>query len=128
MAFRSCKNRKSGLVTALFFALATTVATAYDIRDFGALPFDDSLYAEQTNAQAFMDCIVAANYTADKTVVVPWNHTFHMMPVWAGNFTNITITIDGVIKASKRHRHYPIFHNDKVRDLFYFGDTENVKI
>ena len=53
-----------------------------------------------------MDAIVAANYTEDaseREVLIPAGYNFHMMAVWADYFSNITITIEGNITASKRH-------------------------
>ena len=80
------------------------MSSAHDIRDFGAIANDDSLLTEQENARAFMETIVVANITDyDRTVVVPANFTFHTMPIWAYNITNITFIIDGTVKLSKAH-------------------------
>lgn len=76
-----------------------------------------------------MEAIVAANYTTtlEKEVYVPWNHTFHMYPIRAYNFTNITFTIDGTIKLSKNHHKFPLDKKDKIYSLFDFEDIENIK-
>lgn len=94
-------------LAAVCLVLLTTVHAIHDIRDYGAISDDDSLHAERTNAQAVMDAIVAANYTeglaeGDREVLIPANCTFNMMPAYAEHLTNLTITIDGTIKASKR--------------------------
>ena len=76
-----------------------------------------------------MDAIVAANYTTDgvREVLVPAGHTFHMFGVWADEFTNMNITIDGKIKLSKRHHKWPVV-NEKgnIRDFMMFSDIQNV--
>ena len=55
-----------------------------------------------------MDAIVQPNYTeSDREVLIPANCTFHTFPIWAANITDMTITIDGTIKASKRHHRWP---------------------
>ena len=110
-------------MTILLSALMATSAFArLDIRDFGAIPNDDSLHAERANAQAFMEAITAANYTdiaEDKEVYLPEDMTFHSMPVYAEYVRNLTITIDGTIKASKRHHVWPTVktYNKTTGDL-----------
>lgn len=75
-----------------------------------------------------MDAIVAANFTTDavREVIVPGNHTWGMLGVWADNFTNINITIDGTIKLSKRHHHWPLADEKNIRDFMMFNDIQNV--
>ena len=80
------------LVLCTAVLLASSLTSAFDIRDFGAIAEDDSLFTEQLNAAAFMDAIVAANATAEvseRVVHVPYNYTFYTMPIWAANITNI---------------------------------------
>lgn len=78
-----------------------------------------------------MDAIVAANFTSgdstERTVLVPSNFTFHMMPIWADNWTDVTITIDGTILASKRHHKYPL-KDDRVRMFMEFNEVQNLTI
>lgn len=93
-------------VTVLF--LAQACRAVQNILNFGAIPDSDTMAAEQTNAQAFMDALVAANYTTDREVLVPAGHNFNMFAVWGRYVNNITITIDGNITASKRYRHWPL--------------------
>lgn len=71
-----------------------------------------------------MDAIVAANFTTDavREVIVPGNHTWGMFGVWADNFTNINITIDGTIKLSKRHHKWPLADEKNIRDFMMFSD------
>ena len=116
------------LCAVLVLLLQLALARVHDIRDFGAIHDDDSLIAEQVNAQAFMDALVAANYTTGpvREVLVPANHTFGMLGVWGDNFTNINITIDGTIKLSKRHHHWPLADEDSIRDFMMFRDIVNV--
>ena len=40
-----------------------------------------------------------------------------MLPIVIGDLTDVTITIDGTIKASKRHHKWPT-HYDNVDHLF----------
>jgi len=40
----------------------------------------------------------------------------------ANNFSNLNITIDGTIKLSKRHHHWPLTDDGDARDFFYFHD------
>lgn len=78
-----------------------------------------------------MDAIVAANYTSDvsqRVVHIPYNYTFHMMPVWAANFSNIVFQIDGTLKLSKRHHVFPQVKEGKVREMFYFEDVESLRV
>jgi len=75
-----------------------------------------------------MDALVAANYTLDGTereVLIPYNHTFGMMAVWAENFTDITITVDGTLKLSKRHNKWPLLNN-RARHFIEFDEIHNV--
>ena len=103
------------------------MSNAHDIRDFGALANDTSLNAEQTNAVALMDAIVAANTTTDdRTVVIPANFTFSTMPVWGNFITNVTFQIDGTLKLSKAHHHFTMRKEGKISDLFYFEDVSDV--
>ena len=91
--------------------LISSLTSAFDIRDFGAVANDTSHYAEQTNAQALMDAIVAANITesqSERVVLVPADFTFYTMPVWADNITNIVFQIDGKLKLSKNHHRFPL--------------------
>lgn len=68
-----------------------------------------------------MDAIVAANYTTDgseREVLIPAGRNFHMQPVWARNFTNVTISIEGNITASKRHHRWPTtVHFDEKKNI-----------
>ena len=95
------------------------VSARHDVRDYGAIAEIDSLEVEQANALAFMKALKAANETEipqGREVYVPANMTFHMMPVYGEYITNMTITIDGTIKASKRHDVWPtkiVTHDDK---------------
>lgn len=76
-----------------------------------------------------MDAIVAANYTttdSDRVVLVPANHTFNIMPVWAANITNIVIQIDGTIRLSKRHHLITQLRPGKLYDVLYFEDVEGI--
>ena len=80
-----------------------------------------------------MDAIVAANYTAnDREVLIPANHTFNMLPIWANDVTNITITIDGTIKCSKRQHKWPTSTNGKgttkVKNFIEFEEIHNFTI
>ena len=70
---------------------------------------------------------------------MPEGMTFHMMPVWGEYITNMTITIDGTILASKRHTNWPwtVKHDSKhpekppttqVRKLFDFYEVHNFSI
>jgi len=75
-----------------------------------------------------MEALVAANYTTDGTereVLIPQGHTFGMMACWGEEFANITITVDGNIKASKRHNKWPI-NGKSVRDFWSFTEIHNV--
>ena len=48
-----------------------------------------------------------------------------MMPCWGEEFANITITVDGTIKASKRHNKWPVSGNE-VRNFWSFTEIHNV--
>jgi polygalacturonase len=86
-----------------------------------------------------MDALAAASSAEDpkeREVYVPEDMTFHMMPVWGSDMSNMTIMIDGTIKASKRQLMWPIHHwNEptdpwselRVRDLFSFSNVHNFK-
>ena len=75
-----------------------------------------------------MDALVVANYTTDgsREVLVPAGHTFGMFGVWADNFSNVTITIDGTIKLSKRHHRWPMADEKNIRDFMMFEDISDV--
>ena len=94
--------------------LFTVVQGRLDIRDFGAQSEEDytlqgydydNLQAEQKNALALNDALVAANWRTnweDKEVYIPGNQTYHMMPIRVEELYNVTLTIDGTVKATKR--------------------------
>ena len=84
----------------------------HDIRDYGALPDDDSFKAEEFNQAALSNALYAANATEgldNREVYIPANMTFHMLPMEQSELYNITITIDGTLRLSKRHH---VFAND----------------
>lgn len=104
----------------VILGLLSMVRARHDVRDYGAMPEDDSLEAEQANSLAFMRALNAANKTVnpyEREVYVPADLTFHMMPVWGEYITNMTITIDGTIKATKRNHEWPnhiVTHHDRA--------------
>lgn len=55
-----------------------------------------------------------------------------MFPISASDITNMTITIDGTIKASKRHHRYPTRTNKsgkvKIEDFFKFKEVHDFTI
>ena len=121
------KNLLCKVVVALL--IVSSLTRAFDIRDFGAVANDTSHYAEQTNAQALMDAIVAANTTSaltDRVVLVPADLTFYTMPVWAANITNIVFQIDGTLKLSKNHHRFPLRKPGQIRDMFYLEDVDSL--
>ena len=121
------KTRQFGLLSAV--SLLLPLAFAHNIVDFGALADNDLLYAEQHNANAFNEALVAANFTADDRVVyVPANMTFHTMPIYANYLRNVTIRIDGTIKFSKRHREWSMRSESAYHDCIQFKDGENIRI
>ena len=66
-------------------------------------------------------------------MLVPADHTFNMLPIVIGDITDLTITIDGTIKVSKRHHKWPTHYNEglkkpKVDDFFQFTDMHNFVI
>lgn len=88
-----------------------------------------------------MEAITAANYTdvaEDKEVYLPEDMTFHSMPIYADYVHDLTITIDGTIKASKRHHVWPTTKTynhttgelikTKIRDFFAFEEFHNFKM
>lgn len=77
-----------------------------------------------------MQAIVAANYTSDgdREVYIPTNMTFNTMPVYADYIQNLTITIDGTLKASKRNNLWPLDKNKKVDNFIAINHGENFKI
>ena len=76
-----------------------------------------------------MDAIVAANYTetvSERVVRVPDNMTFNTMPVWAAGISNIVFQIDGTLRLSKAHHHFPERNPGEIRDLFFFSDVDTI--
>lgn len=94
--------------------------------DFGALSGNDTIWSDQINANAFNEAIVAANFTDDRTVYVPYNTTFITYPIYVANITNITFQIDGTIKFSKRHNQWPLRKEGTTRDCIFLQDVENI--
>ena len=85
--------------------LANLAASRHNILDYGAVSGKDSLKAERANQDAFIKALKAANETEslnDREVYVPANMTFHSLPIRVDQLYNVTLTIDGTIKASKR--------------------------
>ena len=109
--------------------LLNTVSGRFDIRDFGAIPNDDSLAAEEINSAAIMQAIVAANYTSvdEREVYIPSNLTFSSMPVYANFIQNLIITIDGTLIASKRNNMWPLGKKD-VLNFIELNHAQNFKI
>ena len=78
------------LLSAAVLALTTK---AHNIVDFGAQEgsTEDTTRAF-INSYALQQAITAANSSVeDRTVVIPWNKTFIMMPVAASNLWNLTL-------------------------------------
>ena len=122
-------KRNNLLSIATFLLILSSLTSAFDIRDFGAVANDTSLGAEQKNAQALMDAIVAANTTTtvdERVVLVPANLTFNTMPVWAANVTNVVFQIDGTLRLSKRHHLIPERKLGKLYDFFYLTDIDTI--
>lgn len=109
------------------FLLSSSVLGRFDIRNFGAIPDDDSLAAEWANSAAIMQAFVAANYTSseEREIYIPENMTFHSMPVSAARVNNLTIMIDGTLKASKRNNLWPL--HGKVHDFMEFAWCNDLK-
>ena len=70
---------------------------------------------------------MAANSTADsdRIVYIPSNKTFHMMPIEAHNLFNMTITIDGTIKASKRQHKWSVDSRNKIANFIHLEEVHN---
>ena len=101
-----------GLAAASFGVNKTT----YNILDFGAQPHDDSTFeVEFMNAQAIMLAISAATDHAEgiHEVLIPEGYWFSFMPIEYEGMTNMTIRIDGDLKASMRHSRYPVNYSYK---------------
>ena len=112
---------------------ATLVAARFNILDFGAVSNDDSLKAEHANQHAIKKALEAANETDDSSqreVHVPTNMTFSCLPIIENNLTDITLTIDGTIKASKRMIHYGANtkNNMHIHNFFEFEFFNNLTI
>ena len=103
----------------------------HDIRDYGAVPNDESFKAEMLNQAAFEIAIEAANATesmSDREVYVPGNMTFNMFPIDSSNLYNLTITIDGTVRMSKRHHAYPLDERNKTKHMLLFTECHNFTI
>lgn len=115
-------------------SLTLVVASAsgrLDIRDFGAVADDDSLAVEQANALAFnatFQAVYNADPDGDREVYVPAGMTFNIMPIWFSDITNLTLTIDGTLKASKNHQDWTLDERGRARDLIGFWDVDGIKL
>lgn len=72
---------------------------------------------------------MAANSTEndDRTVEISTGLTFSSMPIQVQNVTNITFVIDGTLKASKDHEHYPTDSNSaSISNFLVLYDTEHI--
>lgn len=94
------------MIKILLSAAVIALSKAHNIVDYGAL--EDS--TENTtrafiNSQALTQAIIAANSSLDdRTVVIPSNQSFVMMPVAVSNLWNVTLLIDGTIFASQDYQ------------------------
>jgi len=123
--------RRVKVLSTVMLVLACTAWARHDIRDYGAIANDESYNAELVNQEAFKRALVAANSTSekeDREVYVPTGLSFNLMPVWGNYLRDLTITIDGTIKASKRHNYWPLKENKGWRHLFDFEFVTNLKI
>ena len=138
-------SRQGIFLQCLLLLFCTVVQSRLDIRDFGASSvenmedlgkdFWDNLEQEQANAQALNDALIAANWTTieeDREVYIPWNNTFHMMPIKLDYMRNVTLTIDGTVKVSKRQNNWPRYRNGggklKLREFWEFDEAHDLTI
>jgi len=111
--------------------LAASASGRLDIRDFGAVADDDSLAVEQANALAFnatFEAVKNADPDGDREVYVPAGMTFNIMPIWFSYITNLTLTIDGTLKASKNHQDWTLDERGRAANLIDFSYVDGLKI
>ena len=111
--------------------LAGGVSAVHNILDYGAIPnvHGDTATAF-TNADAIASAMQAANQSeSDNEVLVPGGYEFDFMPVVISDLSEITITIDGGLWASKNFRDYPRDNDGQgdVYDLFSMLDIQDIK-
>lgn len=121
------KHNLTALIVYIGTLLCHTASAWHSVVDFGAISDNEELWAEQTNANAFNEAILAANYTQDDRVVyVPSGSVFYTMPIYAEYVNNVTFVIDGTIRFSKRHNKWPLRKENTNRDCFALTDVTNI--
>lgn len=117
--------------TILALTLSTALlASAHNILDYGAIEGSTEDTARAfINSQAMTRAIMAANQTDqdDKTVLIPYNQTFVMMPVVVNNLYNVSIVIDGQVYASQDYQSWNRSTDGRSYVHFWlFSDCQNL--
>lgn len=92
---------------------------------------DDSLAVEQANAlasNATFEAVKNSDPDGDLEVYVPAGMTFNIMPIWFSYITNLTLTIDGTLKASKNHHDWTLDEIGRAANLMDFSYVDGLKI
>ena len=110
--------QKTALLSSLVCLLAHHANAVHNILDYGAVPDLEDTATAYKNGDAIAAAIYAANSTeSDREVLVHANYTFTFMPVTTADLVNVTITVDGMLFASKNHLDYPLDNGGTVLDI-----------
>jgi polygalacturonase len=119
--------------------LSLGLANAHTLKDFGAQESIDTNSASQKNSRAFEQALSAAAHkqNGDNTVHIPSGETYTLFPVFASDFSDVDIVVDGTLLMNQDQFNWPLLpypghhssgenHRDKVQDCLHFENIENV--
>ena len=115
------------MITKLISALLLSSAKALDINQVGKIQNkDNSEEAERNNAEIFTEALrlVNENTSGDRTLWVPSYNDFSMFPINATNLDDVTIKIDGKIRATQNFRQWPIEDDAHVHFIHLVNCTD----
>ena len=98
------------MIALVFFVTIATVAASppvFSIAQFGAIADDASATAAERNSAALRLALLKANATAGPAeVLVPQGHWFEVFHVAADHLRDVTLRVDGELRASRLRSHY----------------------
>lgn len=98
------------MITKIISVFLLSSTNGWNINDIGKIyDNDESEAAEKHNAEVFSKAFKRINDSPneDRTLWVPSENDFSMFPVNATGLHNVTLKIDGNIRATKNYKEWP---------------------
>lgn len=117
--------KKNYLLHLFVLLWSFSIVFSWNILEFGARPSLENWHVAQSNAEALLKTVAAANASRiDRTVVIPQGHTFYMYAANMSNLVDVTFEINGVLKYTDEIKQWPT----KNFALLYFTDCEGIHV